>query len=492
MEGFNNKKENTKKEENRFEAVFGSEEMQYLHINQIMRSLVPAMRQEDIKELILSVYQGETDIEIADLQVFDDGRSTKLFDEDGKEISLFRASGQGGMRNRRGPSKSSRTSLSQWLTEKGYSQRDVTFCPFLKESDEEVAPESFVELQEESQKRKKPKRVKNKRKKKTRQEKKDNREISSGEYKELLISLKNIPDVDISNGSEGLDIFTIVNGLRDLSNFLGRHPEYTQRAENDIQSEENFAAVRKRLMILRSASSFKGARRNEDNAWIMRLFRLAKRIFPDSDGDRTDAAEYGYYFDHMGRGIDTYESNLFGSDIGMGEDFYNFLASLDEETWLDIGSGTTYKNPNSLMNRLPEINPKITLIGIDPLYDLEEAREIDLMSEQAGIDERYVFPHTHLLPDSAQDISLEDKSVDRVISTGVFEKFNIDNDSDKKAIEEIFRVLKKGGEARLSPLPARNATRIERFAQGKFSVKKERVGLQSGKGEYYFLKITKI
>lgn len=121
----------------------------------------------------------------------------------------------------------------------------------------------------------------------------------------------------------------------------------------------------------------------------------------------------------------------------------------DKEQWLDIGSGLSFTHPLSLFNVARLLNPSLTVSGVDLAYAGKENLSEKLFEYDRIIAEGK--KHFSLIAASAQDIPFEDASVDVVLSTWVFDKFNFENGSHLQALREVARVAKSEAEVRIFP-----------------------------------------
>jgi ubiquinone/menaquinone biosynthesis C-methylase UbiE len=121
------------------------------------------------------------------------------------------------------------------------------------------------------------------------------------------------------------------------------------------------------------------------------------------------------------------------------------VAHLAGGTILDIGTGPGYL-PIEIANRSSNVH----IIGIDLSRKLIEMARSN--AAQAGLSDRLDFQFGN-----AGRLNFEDSVFDMVISTGMLHSLK----APVKVLEEIFRVLKKGGEAWIYD-PAKVASQVDR------------------------------
>ncbi|MBI5456939.1 methyltransferase domain-containing protein [Candidatus Kaiserbacteria bacterium] len=173
------------------------------------------------------------------------------------------------------------------------------------------------------------------------------------------------------------------------------------------------------------------------------IFANQKDMFRDMD--------YLRHAGTTGRVADEYRDLLF-FELGGQEQVTREISEAHNEFWLDIGAGTTYRNPESLMNVARTVNPSLTFAGLDLLYDWNRASYSDIAYGNADLEEFWASKNT-LIPGGAQRIPREDESVDRILSCWVFDKFVDNPGALEQAFNEVARVLKPGGTARIYPVP---------------------------------------
>ncbi len=184
---------------------------------------------------------------------------------------------------------------------------------------------------------------------------------------------------------------------------------------------------------------------------IALLFQgLASHLY-ENEGISADWKPEAYFAPYQDeRSMEDYRELLF-FDISPTE-FENYIRNTPPGNWLDIGSGNTYKNPNSLMSRLPDLNQKINLIGIDPLYDENHARPIDILYGRAGLDETH--PNSqNLVAGTGQRLPFEKNQFNKVIIAHVFTWMNTRPQINQVLCQTV-RVLIPGGELRATSIPA--------------------------------------
>lgn len=193
-----------------------------------------------------------------------------------------------------------------------------------------------------------------------------------------------------------------------------------------------------------------------DNPYLEKLRRtallfndLAKQIYGSkaSRPDRSYESMFTPYQDE--RGFEEYRELLF-PDIN-AEEFESYLRNSPPGQWLDIGSGNTYKNPDSLMCRLQSINPGITILGIDPVYDAKNARPIDILYGAAGIDTKNPLSR-NLIAGVGQRLPYENNTFEKVLIAHVLSWMKHRHQIGQ-ILRQAARVLVPGGELRFTALP---------------------------------------
>jgi ubiquinone/menaquinone biosynthesis C-methylase UbiE len=120
------------------------------------------------------------------------------------------------------------------------------------------------------------------------------------------------------------------------------------------------------------------------------------------------------------------------------------LSGLTEGIILDLGTGPGYL-PIEMMKR----SPAIKVVGIDLSHRLIHMARAN--ASKAGLSDKLVFE-----VGNAAGLRFEDASFDMVISTGMLHSLK----DPVRVFKEIYRVLKKGGEAWLYD-PAQIASQID-------------------------------
>lgn len=121
------------------------------------------------------------------------------------------------------------------------------------------------------------------------------------------------------------------------------------------------------------------------------------------------------------------------------------VAHLEKGTILDLGTGPGYL-PIEIANR----SSNVRIIGVDLSRKLIEMARSN--AARAGLSDRLKFQLGN-----AGSLNFEDSAFDMVISTGMLHSLN----EPVKVIKEIYRVLKKGGEAWVYD-PAKVASQVDR------------------------------
>ncbi len=125
------------------------------------------------------------------------------------------------------------------------------------------------------------------------------------------------------------------------------------------------------------------------------------------------------------------------------------VTGLEEGRILDLGTG-----PGYLPLEMARISSAVTVVGIDLSARLIKTAKRNAYS--AGLENRI-----HFQIGNASSLNFPDASFDRVISTGMLHMLR----NPVKVLEEIYRVLKPGGEALIYD-PARISSQISRKEWG--------------------------
>lgn len=488
----------------RFDAVFGSEEMQYLELRDIVRRLVPAMRREGIPEALLVVYEGNTENVIAELEVRDDGSRTDIRDDDGNKITLFGGKPAPGMR-RRQPQGERVVHISEWLRDQGYRVQEVTFCPFVFEEEEEEdidepqETDTDLELEDDApaeaeraeavvvepdvaeeqisdeiagQQVKIPKRKQRKRppkrKKKTRAAIKEER--LTRELEGLDAELDKLSDEAriLRERMTPKNVHHVTSLFADLGRYLSANPRQRQHCIFLLTHKPKYTDIALILSIMRGDRYWKSLQESFPKAYrrktargestrfasqtvsdLQQIRKLALQMYPEGAHTDPDRSHEAFYFNYRTeRTAEEYLGVLFPDTHPL---IFSLVAqALEEERWLDIGSGETYKNPKSLMNVMPSINPKVTIVGCDPMYG-GNTGPLDTAYGRNELDPEWT-KGKELYPYTAQRLEFEDASFDAILSCWVFDKFEKRNEGQLQGLRQVARVLKPGGTARIYPV----------------------------------------
>lgn len=453
----------------------------------LKKNLVPWMRSKRLERLSVYAYQGTTDSEIGHFIVTREYNSLTCTDADGTRVTLFgggrSASGAARGISRQRGTRSMR--IEQWLSQKGYRTSSVTFDVYeYEEGDEEITQQeqqheaeageqpaqmtehaimpadAQPELEEEpapvavehaeeaveqvrpgQQKIKGPRKPR--RKKPIKAEKKAKRmEAAREAYGSMVRDAASIIHSISSTDKESTSRAMV--RMHDFADFLNANPEYKalfirQLDRADMIEIKTFLSMFRldRSGLSRSAqvsSSFKYLR------------KLAAEVHKESVHDdpyRSHAALHWRY--HTDREVHEY-LDLF-PDVPQFM-FISYLHSLPAQRWLDIGSGETYRVPDSLMNAMPSINPRVRIAGLDPLYDERTAAPVDKAQGRHKLDPLWAAKN-ELIAGTAQNMPVDSNSIDQILSFYAFDKFNEAAEGTTQAMRQMARVLVPGGIARI-------------------------------------------
>ncbi len=455
----------------RFEAVFGTDEMQYLELRDIQRKLIPAMRRQRVDRVVLAVYNGESEELLAELAVVDDGRSTTVTTEGGEDLTFFSSKPMGGRR----PSfrQTTKKPIAKWLQETMHLRTDdVTFCPFdpsveVDEIDDDESDQEPEGVEQGPEKKvKKPKRTRRPiRRKKTDKERKERASNKAAEQIEEILNTLNTlyTSLDVRKiRARGLD----TSPLQQLGVFLAQNPGMFNTVVEQLRSG-NYDPLYKVISLLRDPLIVKGIEDAISEAkpkagygsrvvlprvvktMLSQLKRLAAELHPNVSVDDPDRNVRGQFYDYeTSRSLEAYQKLLF-VDLAP-EDMLAYIKAAKNERWLDVGAGETYRQPDSFMNTVRSENPTIEMRAADPMY-AGEVGPVDKAYGRDELDEEWAT-RNHLDPYTAQRLAYEDASFDRVFSCWALDKTRLDNGGELQALLQIARILKPGGEARLFPV----------------------------------------
>ena len=467
----------------------------------LKKQLVPWMRRMRLERTSVYAYEGSSRKQIGHFIVTDEGGRTQLVDRDGNQLSLFGAprptSGRG--RPVRGRSGSV-LRIEQWLSQKGAHHSTGTFDVFPYEdgdeeqteqeaaiessetaeaalfSTEETAIEERGVVEAENAEESSPKKIKGPRKPRRKKPVKAERkarllERVREEYTKELRSFVDRAHSLRSVSKEEAD--KICSSFRSLARFLSSNRELRSRFVQDMRNdpaystmcvalsmfhmkdEERSEAVKlfpKLSLVQRSRpqSGVNLAQEKGDLLYMMSVLdelfdsKLHKDIYRSADAKNriqtTNRTIYQYY-------------NLLFQDMGRFEDFVLELVVAEPQRWLEIGPGNTYKEQDSLINTVRDLGSNITIVGADLLYARNSAASIDQLFGTNDLDSDWASKNL-LVGASAQALPFQDESFDTVVSSWVFDKFNVNVDGETQAYRELARVLRPGGTARIFPMSA--------------------------------------
>lgn len=354
----------------------------------------------------------------------------------------------------------------------------------------EQAPEETVPNSDESpvpSAKQKPKRVhpKNRPKKKTRAQEKAKQARLDGEtYVRITESCRKIAEKLFAAFNPN-HMYSVLDQLSELGSMSG---ENKSRLRKDLDDNPAFAQLRLFLSLYRHEGSFSKSLINKHSIAsntsreqkfdaLKRVIALAKELFPDEalQNPYLNPEAAGWAFQRDSRNAREYYALMFRDRSP--EEFVAWLGTLRDEQWVDIGSGRTPENSDSLIRVLPFVNKTIKMIGVDPsYYDDGRAPQSDRVRGRVG----RTFEGAEacdLRPGYAQDLPLETKSTHRVISNMVFDKFNDAPafQGTQQALREIARILENGGEARIRGIRASEVERRDSVIHTYFELDPEEI-----------------
>lgn len=167
-----------------------------------------------------------------------------------------------------------------------------------------------------------------------------------------------------------------------------------------------------------------------------------------------------------------YSDNLEGAlyDLGFSSMSDDDLLDRFSGVTLDIGSGVEGL-ARGLQEKASKLGREITIVSLNPQFiDWHRGSNNEIVYKYEGIRNRiddepfgseYLLQHRVALAGLVQALPFRDNSFDNIVSTWcfptVFQERNYASAEFQAAFAEIIRVLKTGGEARLSPIQVMNA-----------------------------------
>jgi SAM-dependent methyltransferase len=148
-------------------------------------------------------------------------------------------------------------------------------------------------------------------------------------------------------------------------------------------------------------------------------------------------------------GHDNHGLNDYLNDLDLTE------ADLANKTIVDIGIG----RQNKFAKEVREKGIKAIIIGVSPDLENDTTRKIIDQADPARVKPNFekdkdTVPENLLIAAVGQMLPLQDESADLILALYSLSYYNMDVGSPEQAsawIEEVGRVLKKGGEARIAP-----------------------------------------
>jgi SAM-dependent methyltransferase len=189
---------------------------------------------------------------------------------------------------------------------------------------------------------------------------------------------------------------------------------------------------------------------------IKMLIRQLSSILPPEDKsiDRFVTPESRLKTKSTTRSSQDYDFILFKDLLLEGVDMKSYFESC--HCVLDAGSGQTFANDSNFLNEVKKINPNCRTIGVDMHYDESNS---ELISSTGGRVKRGDLIKLgreqghELYGDPIQYLKhIGDEVVDVYTSSWVYDKFSEDHDGTVQALREAIRVVKPGGEIRISPM----------------------------------------
>ncbi len=484
-------------------------------VGDLKKNLVPWMRRWRLEKIVVYAYEGGTERQVGHFVVSDSAGRTTMEDNEGVTVSLFGMPRPPAGRSRSGFRPRGQTMpIEQWLKNKRCSSYSATFDIFRYEEGDEAETMGEAEIATETEfpasaevpaietealpefvvekKIKGPRRPR--RKKPTRAEVKARRvERTDSEYERVLEAFVKRSEA-LSKNRRDLspeDLEGIRNGFRGVSRFLASNRELRRRFINDMLTRHELQPAYLALSMVHISED----KRGEVLKMFPKLTRYQRGI-TDSSGyspmqEKGDFKNMMSILDDLFKQShlkDTYRTaeadNVISTTDRTLADYYHLLypdkesfidfivdiAERDKETWLEIGPGNTYKQPDSLLNTIGDINDDITLIGTDLLYTGESASAIDRFKGWHNLDKEWTAK-LNLVGAAAQMLPYKDRSFDQVLSSWVFDKFNRSTDGEYQAYREVARVLKPGGKARIFPVD--EATLESPFLRRYFTIEKK-------------------
>lgn len=344
---------------------------------------------------------------------------------------------------------------------------------------EEPAPQESVELPASSGESQTPEFIRKikqrrqpQRKTRTRAEIKERTQRSiENEYEGVL---KNLMEHATTISMPRIKDYDWHSPIRGLTSFLVRNPQFRNRFVELVKNDPAYqpvylylalmrvdkadeAAVLNRYPRTRTIRSSRGTMRTSSNIIgekrrHLQEFKLFDELFPPKEHRDTYRSQQGLeHFGSTNRDIERYRELLFPEFDNIIE-FIAYLITRGPERWLDIGSGITYREDNSLMSIVQQINPDIQFIGTDILYSESFAGPIDKALKTSGV-ERESAEGKQLVAAAVQTLPFEKKSFSCVLSSWVFDKLNEENGSVEQGLRQVARVLEPGGLARIYAIP---------------------------------------
>ena len=440
-------------------------------LTDLKRNLIPWMQSQRLGKVSIYAYQGQTDREVGHFIATVVPGHSELVDRHGNQVSLFGVPRSSVNRPR---ARGRLMRIEQWLKEKGVYAQSATFDVFTfeegdeEQTEQEVEAEALVAAGEPLQvaeptvqapvaeviepvhavKIKGPRKPK--RKKPIKAERKARLAENAREKYANMLQVT----LDRAHQIVASDTSTIAGAHETLSKLaklvLGADASLIGRFRHDLKHDPKLIEVRVLL------SEYENERlRNPDEPLLREdkfVRRLAREMFSESthtDPFRSHSAMHWPSYE-TSRTLEEYMS-LFALDLRSPEGLLKYLHACPEQRWLDIGSGETYREPMSLMNAMRDINPKVKVVGLDPMYDEQLVSHGDRARGRHRLDPKWAAKN-ELVAGTAQNMSLPDASFDHVVSMFAFDKFNEATGGTQQALRQVARILKPGGIVRIHGL----------------------------------------